>query len=135
MSSNRYRTTIEIRKQRTQERGDKAHRTQPGFMAQAEECLSEICSFLAKRYPHCFSIDHVPYGATLPETWGNSIDGALAGAVASITNTITGDFYDFDRLRREEGSSWNPMKYAGCRYCFALRNTFRSDAEHSASAR
>jgi len=82
-------------------------------MPQAEECLAEICSFLAKRYPHCFSITHTAYDARLRETWGNSIDGRTSGPVASITNKITGDYYDFLQLRSEEGSEWNPMKYAG----------------------
>ena len=75
--------------------------------------MQEICSFLAKRYPHYFKVSRGKYEARLSGTAGDSISGKEAGSVTSITNFITGDVFDFDTLRNEEGEAWDPMKYAG----------------------
>lgn len=108
-----YRSMVGICKERTATRGEKVHRCLPGFLPHAEECLAEICSYLAQRYPECFRVTRVQYVPEDSATHGDSIAGQEAGAVASITNRITGDAYDFVRLRREEGEAWSPMKYAG----------------------
>ena len=104
---------VGIRKHRTLTRGTKAHRTQPGYLPQAEECLQEICSFLAAKFPSCFTVSRVKFDRYDAASEGDSISGKEAGAVSSIANLITGDFFDFTKLRLEEGEAWNPMRYAG----------------------
>lgn len=86
----------------------------PGFLPHAEECLLEMCAFLASRYPEVFQIKRMKYVAEKEETHGESIGGKEAGAVSEITNCLTGESYNFVELRQTEGERWNPMKYAGC---------------------
>ncbi|KAL7006337.1 hypothetical protein EMMF5_004223 [Cystobasidiomycetes sp. EMM_F5] len=102
-----------VRAERTKARGKKAERCQPGYLAYAEECLQEMSSFLAARYPGCFTVKRAVYSPDDVQTWGDSIVGREGGAIVAITNHITGDHFDFAQLRMEEGDQWNPMKYAG----------------------
>lgn len=104
---------MNIRKDRTNTRGDKAHRCLPGYLAHAEECLAEMCAFLAHRYPEAFTIKRGRYDPRDPTTHGESIGGKETGAVIEIENRLTGDTFNFEELRKSEGSAWNPMKYAG----------------------
>lgn len=73
-----------------------------------------MCAFLANRYPEAFRIRRTTYHYDDPSTYGESIGGQEAGAVAEIENLLTGDVFNFEDLRRREGLAWNPMKYAGC---------------------
>lgn len=108
-----YRRTLKIRKDRTETRGQLAHRCLPGYLAHAEECLAEMCAFLAGRYPECFKIRRTSYIPADPATHGESIGGKEAGAIVEIHNGLTGDTFNFEELRKIEGAEWNPMKYAG----------------------
>lgn len=112
---NHYSKIMAVRAERTKARGKKAERCQPGYLAYAEECLQEMSSFLAARYPGCFTVKRAVYSPDDVQTWGDSIVGREGGAIVAITNHITGDHFDFAQLRMEEGDQWNPMKYAGCR--------------------
>lgn len=86
----------------------------PGYLAHAEECLAEMCAFLAHRYPEAFVIKRGKYERGDPATHGESIGGEAAGAIVQIENRLTGDTFNFEELRKSEGAAWNPMKYAGC---------------------
>ncbi|KAM0746598.1 hypothetical protein T439DRAFT_329704 [Meredithblackwellia eburnea MCA 4105] len=107
-----YRKTLAIRAHRTAKQGDLATRTLPGYREQALECLLEISSFLAERYPQYYTITRRKYIAAKPETHGDSFVGEEGGAVATITNLITNEHWDFEELDRTE-PGWNPMKIAG----------------------
>lgn len=76
------------------------------------ECLSEIASFVAARYPQLFEVTRAVYDAAKPETHGDSLVGDAGGAVRTVRNLITGEFWDFDQLDRED-PGWNPMRIAG----------------------
>ena len=80
------------------------------------ECLSEISSFLGARYPHLFKVTRAVYDAARPETHGDSLVGDAGGAVRTIRTVITGEYWDFDALDRED-PVWNPMKVAGRELC------------------
>ena len=108
-----YRKTHAIRLERTNSRGELATRTLPGYHAQALECLLEICSYLAVRYPSLFIVTRAPFNPADPRTHGDSLVGDEGGAVTSIRNVITGEFWDFEEIERRDGPDWNPMRYAG----------------------
>ncbi|KAK4705129.1 hypothetical protein P7C70_g1080, partial [Phenoliferia sp. Uapishka_3] len=76
------------------------------------ECLSEIASFLAARYPHLFEVTRATFQAAKPETHGDSLVGEQGGAVRTVKNLVTGEFWDFNQLDKED-PGWNPMKIAG----------------------
>lgn len=85
----------------------------PGFHAQALESLCEIASFMAHRYPHVIEVTRYTYDAEKPETHGDSLVGDAGGAVRTIRNKVTGEFFDLAEIEREEGPDWNPMRVAG----------------------
>lgn len=78
-----------------------------------------MCAFLASRYPEAFTVKRSKYIPGDLSTHGESIGGKQAGAIVEITNNLTGDVFNFEELRKNEGSAWNPMKYAGCTYTLA----------------
>ena len=73
-----------------------------------------MCAFLAHRYPEAFIIKRGRYDSKNSATHGESIGGEAAGAIVQIENRLTGDVFDFEKLRESEGAAWSPMKYAGC---------------------
>lgn len=77
------------------------------------ECLCEIASFMAARYPEDFVVTRAQYDAEKPETHGDSLVGPEGGAVTSVRNNITGEFHDFAAIAAAEGPDWNPMRVAG----------------------
>ena len=116
-----YRKTLEVRRRRTlaqdDEGGEMATGTLPGYRLHALEGLAEMCSFLAARHPTLYKVTRANYDAEKPETHGDSLVGDAGGAVRSIRNCVTGDYWDFDELDRQE-PDWNPMKIAGCESTF-----------------
>ncbi|KAK4705384.1 hypothetical protein P7C70_g825, partial [Phenoliferia sp. Uapishka_3] len=107
-----YKKTYSIRLRRTNDQGELATGTLPGFRPQAMESLSEMCSYLAAKYPDLFKVTRASYDAAIPESYGDSLVGDEGGAVRTIQNMITGDFWDFDELDKID-SGWNPMRIAG----------------------
>ncbi|KAL8283113.1 hypothetical protein RQP46_005891 [Phenoliferia psychrophenolica] len=85
-----YKKTYAIRLARTNDQGELATGTLPGFRPQAMECLLEMFSFLSFRYPDLFKVTRA----------------------VSIRNNVTGDFWDFDELDKSD-PGWNPMRIGG----------------------
>ncbi|KAI5476635.1 hypothetical protein MNV49_007413 [Pseudohyphozyma bogoriensis] len=108
-----YRKTHVIRSQRTRDQKDLATVTLPGFRPHAFECLVEMASFLAARYPQMYRVERRKYDAEKEETWGDSLVGKEGGAVKLVRNLATNEVFDFDEIERVEGKDWNPMKVAG----------------------
>ncbi|ORY88449.1 hypothetical protein BCR35DRAFT_301583 [Leucosporidium creatinivorum] len=104
---------LKIRAQRTLDRGKLVTDTQPGFHPHALECLNELCSFLAARYPSLYKVTRCSVDAEKEATWGDSIAGKEAGAVVGIENSATGERFNWKEERDREGDEWNPMRVAG----------------------
>ncbi|SGY27393.1 BQ5605_C129g13357 [Microbotryum silenes-dioicae] len=83
-------------------KGREANRVMPDFRPQAFECLVEMASYLAIRYPRYFTVKRV--------------NGKEAGCVRVIENKITEDVFDFAEIERVEGKEWNPMRVAACTF-------------------
>lgn len=71
---------------------------------------------MSARYPDLFKVTRANYDAEKPETWGDSLVGQEGGAVVSVKNEVTGEFFDFKEIEAREGAEWNPMKVAGCEF-------------------
>jgi hypothetical protein len=106
---------LKIRAQRTKIRGKLVTDTQPGFHPHALECLNELCSFLAARYPSLYKVTRCSFDAEKEETWGDSIAGQQAGAVIGVENSATKERFEWKEECEREGEEWNPMRVAGCR--------------------
>ncbi|KAF8529912.1 hypothetical protein JB92DRAFT_3106604 [Gautieria morchelliformis] len=91
---NTYLETLELRKARARERGDKAVRTLPGAEKAALEVCTELASYLAKRYPQMFRVTRVHDQGGLGE--GDSIVGKYGGRVKTVEILPTGDKWDLD---------------------------------------
>ncbi|SCV70970.1 BQ2448_3732 [Microbotryum intermedium] len=107
-----YRKTLDIVARRTRTQGEEANRVMPGYRPQAFECLVEMASYLAVRYPQYFVVNRFKYDAKDEYTWGDSLSGKEAGCIAVIENKLTGDVFDFAEIEKLEGKDWNPMKVA-----------------------
>lgn len=89
-----------------------SYKTVPEYRTHALECLLEVCSFLAQRYPDTFAVTRRRFDVADGATHGDSIAGERAGAVASITNHLTGEHFDFAQIEQDEGPAWDPMRVA-----------------------
>lgn len=113
-----YHEYLNVRRSRTLEKGRLVTTTQPGFQFHAFECLVELCSFLAARYPCIFSVTRCSYDPENGDTWGDSIAGKESGKVQGVRNNMTGEEWDWATEREKEGEEWNPMRIAGCELLF-----------------
>lgn len=97
------------------DRGKLVTDTQPGFHLHALECLNELCSFLAARYPSMYKVQRCAFDTEKEDTWGDSISGKEAGAVIGVENSVTKEPFDWKEERERDGEEWNPMRIAGCK--------------------
>ncbi|KDE09162.1 hypothetical protein MVLG_00875 [Microbotryum lychnidis-dioicae p1A1 Lamole] len=107
-----YQKTLDIVSRRTRTQGEEANRVMPDFRPQAFECLVEMASYLAIRYPRYFTVKRVKYDEQDESSWGDLLSGKEAGCVRVIENKITEDVFDFAEIERVEGKEWNPMRVA-----------------------